>query len=125
MSEVGWLIPYSFSVPTGPPGNLVAEIVSSTEIRALWDEVAEIDRNGLIIEFEVMYEPLMTFDMLSTLTIATTNLSINLIDLEEYVEYNISVRAFTSIGPGPYSVGIVVRTFENGKYICYLYNSSI
>ena len=25
--------------------------------------------------------------------------------LEEFVEYNISVRAYTSVGPGPYSAG--------------------
>ena len=57
----------------------------------------------------------MTFGVLNTFTINTTNLSITLMDLEEYVEYNISVRAYTSVGPGPYTVGIN-RTSEDGKF---------
>ncbi len=37
--------------------------------------------------------------------------------LEEYVEYNISVRAYTSVGAGPFSVGIVNQTLEAGKFM--------
>ena len=102
--------------PTGPPENASAEILSSTRIRVLWVEVAETSRHGTIIQYEIMYEPLTTFGVLTTLTVTTTNLSIILISLEEYVEYNISVSAYTSVGPGPYSVGIVRRTFEDGKF---------
>ena len=32
-----------------------------------------------------------------------------------YTEYNISVRAYTSVGPGPYSVGVVERTDTDGE----------
>ncbi len=79
-----------------------------------WTEVPGIGRNGFITEYEVIYEPLiMTFGVLNT--IRATNLFIVLSGLKEYVEYNISVRAYTSVGPGPYSVGIVLRTFEDGK----------
>ena len=82
-----------------------------------WNEVPEIDQNGIITEYEVMYEPLMTFGgLITTLTVNTTNLSITLMDLQEYVEYSISVRAYTSVGPGPYSVRIVRRTFEDCKF---------
>ena len=39
----------------------------------------------------------------------------NLTGLEEYVEYNITVRAYTSVGPGPYSdPPITERTMEDG-----------
>ena len=31
------------------------------------------------------------------------------------MNYNISVRAYTSVGPGPYSAGDVERTLEDGK----------
>ena len=92
-----------------------ATVLSSTEIFVSWMEALEIDQNGTITGYEVMYEPLMTFGgLITTLTVNTTNLSITLMDLEEYVEYNISVRAYTSVGPGPYSVGIVRRTFQDG-----------
>ena len=29
--------------------------------------------------------------------------------------YSISVRAYTIVGPGPYSAGIVKQTLEDGK----------
>ncbi len=92
--------------------------LSSTEIQVNWIAVPEIDQNGIITEYEVMYEPLMTFNgMLSGETVNTTNLSIDLEDLAEFVEYNISVRAFTSAGPGPYSSEQVERTEEDSELI--------
>ncbi len=64
-----------------------------------------------------MYEPLIKFSgTLNTIAVNTTNFSIILEALEEFVEYNISVRAYTNDGPGPYSVGTVVRTLEHGEY---------
>ena len=35
--------------------------------------------------------------------------------LQEFTEYNISVRAYTSVGPGPYSEEVTNRTFEDGE----------
>ena len=104
------------AVPASPPQNVTATVLSSTEIQVNWTEVIEIDQNGIITEYEVMYEPLMNFSgLITTLTVNTTNLFITLMDLQEYVEYKISVRAYTSVGPGPYSVGIVDRTNDHCK----------
>ena len=105
------------TVPASPPQNVTAAVLSSTEIQVNWTEVLEIDQNGVITEYEVMYEPLMTFGVLTneSVVVDSTNFSTTLMDLEEYVQYNISVRAYTSVGPGPYSVRIVRRTFEDGK----------
>ena len=90
--------------------------ISSTEILVSWDEVPAIDQNGVIILYDVQYEPLMTFDgALVTMTMNTSNTSIVLGELQEYVEYNISVRAYTSVGSGPFSPGVDNRTFEDGK----------
>ncbi len=103
------------TAPASPPQNVVATVLSSTKIQVNWTEVAEIDQNGNITEYEVMYEPLMIFGVLNTATTTTMNLFTVLFGLEEYVEYNISVRAYTNDGAGPYSVGIVKRTFEDGR----------
>ena len=102
-------------VTASSPSNVRVAALVSTNIHVNWTEVPEIDQNGIITQYEVMYEPLITFGALSTLTDNTTRLSITLTNLEEYVEYNISVRAYTSVGPGPYSAGIVQRTLEDGK----------
>ena len=102
------------AAPASPPQSVTATALSSTKIQVNWTEVTEIDQNGIITEYEVMYEPLMTFGVLNTSTARTMDVFFLLNGLEEYVEYNISVRAYTNDGAGPYSVGIVRRTFEDG-----------
>ena len=77
--------------------------------------------------YEVQYKPLETFDeQISIETVNTSDpvLMMNLTGLEEYVEYNISVRAYTSTGPGPYSDPVTVRTLEDGKWMIMEYNLS-
>ncbi|XP_064384244.1 uncharacterized protein LOC135333251 isoform X3 [Halichondria panicea] len=104
-------------VPVSPPQNIRTTALSSTEIEVSWDSIPEIDRNGVINMYEVLYEPLMTLGgLLTTATLNTTDLFLILNSLQEYVEYNISVRAYTSVGPGPYSLGIVRRTLEDVPY---------
>ena len=105
-----------YPVPDGPPRDVNTTALSSTELHVSWNEVPEIDRNGIITMYEVMYEPLMTFDgQLQTLNVTTNSTSINLNGLQEYVNYNISVRAYTSEGPGNYSEEVTTRTLEDGN----------
>ena len=100
-------------------------VLSSTEIQVLWEEVPAINRSGLIITYEVEYVPLQNFNgQISTRYINSSQLNTTLTGLQEYVEYNISVRAYTSVGPGPYSDLVVNRTLEDGKVLnlaCNLY----
>ena len=92
-------------------------VESSTEIRVSWEEAPAIDQNGEITVYEVQYEPLETFGgQISTSTVNTSMLSINLTGLQEFVDYNISVRAYTSAGPGPYSDPVTERTLEDGEW---------
>ena len=94
-----------------------ATAISSTEMMVTWGEVPPIDQNGIITIYEVQYEPLQFMESLSTLVTNTTDMAVNLTNLQEYVEYNISVRAYTFIGFGPFSTEITERTFEDGKYL--------
>ena len=113
------------TAPDDPPPNVLATALSSTEIKVSWEELPAICQNGEITVYEIQFVPLQTFGGLITSdTINTSNGSVLMIilsGLEEYVEYNISVRAYTSAGPGPYSVGVVERTdtdseFDNKRY---------
>ena len=80
-----------------------------------------IDQNGNIINYEVQIEPLdFSADIITNL-LNTTNLSILVTGLEEYVNYNISVRAYTSVGPGPYSDPVTARTLEDGNVLITLF----
>ena len=103
------------SVPAAPPQNVQATAMSSTEIMVTWDEIPGLDQNGIIIDYEVQIEPLDFPDDIMTNLLTTTNLSILVTGLEEFVNYNIRVRAYTSVGPGPYSDPVTERTLEDGN----------
>ena len=67
--------------------------------------------------YEVLYEPLETFnETITEQKINTTNHFITLTDLEEFINYSISVRGVTVVGPGNYSVPLLVMTIEDGKF---------
>ena len=104
------------AVPSNFPQDVQTTNVTSREIRVTWNEVPEIDRNGIITQYEVQYEPLETFGgQISTQFVTTlpTELEVVLQGLQEYVDYNISVRAYTTIGPGPFSEDVTQRTSQD------------
>ena len=81
-----------------------------------WEEVPALDQNGIIIIYEVLYDPQESFDgELTPQTVNTTDLFAYLTGLQQDVDYFISVRAYTSIGPGPYSEEISAMTLEDSK----------
>ena len=111
------------SVPSSPPDNVNAVNISSTAIRVTWEEVPAIDQNGIITQYEVEYNQ-STFSgatMYNTTTVDSPTLMVDLTGLEEYVEYSIRVRAYTSVGAGPYSDVVMERTQEDGKEVTHIY----
>ena len=105
-------------MPSSPPSNVSAMAVSSTVISVMWQEVAAIDRNGIIIHYEVMYNG--EFDAMNQSNFTDGNIRIlNITGLDEFADYNISVRAYTSVGPGPYSQAEREMTEEDGEVIYY------
>ena len=108
-----------FSVaPASPPGNVNAEVLSSTSIMVAWEELPSIDQNGIIITYEVLLEPVEALGgmIMEQQFINSTGLSVNLANLQEFVNYSISVRAYTVVGPGNYGNAIVRMTLEDGKF---------
>lgn len=98
------------------PLNVRSQVLSSTVISVAWDEIPPIDRNGIITLYEVFYVPLETFGgLISPEMVNTTDLSYELVGLQEYVNYNISVRAYTRVGSGLYSAPITNETLEDSK----------
>ncbi len=104
------------TVPSGAPTITEALIISPTEAEVSWTEVDPIDRNGIITVYEVDYQPLTVFNGSQDVTrVTTTNITIVLRELHESVQYNITVRAFTNIGGGPFSDPVVDTTQEDGN----------
>ncbi len=95
---------------------MTASASSSTTIEVTWDIVPPIDQNGIITMYEVLYQPLETFDgAITAETMNVTELRADLTGLEEFVNYTISIRAYTSVGAGNYSSEITVLTLEDGN----------
>ncbi len=91
----------------------------------MWENVPEIDENGVLIAFEILYIPLETFNGILVQKLVNTsasNRTVTLNNLEEYIFYNILVRAYTSVGAGPFSPFITQRTSEDSKFF-FIYNS--
>ena len=100
----------------------MVSVVSPSEILVTWDNVPPIDQNGIITEYEVYYQPLETFGgsigpMVEAVMPPNISESVILAQLEEYVFYNISIRAFTEVGPSDYTTALLERTPEDGKYV--------
>lgn len=111
------LCSFALTVPASPPSNVSAEVQSSTSIFVIWEAISLIDQNGVIIAYEVLYEPLQTFNgNITEQRVNTTNVSITLMNLEEFVSYSISVRGYTIVGPGNYSLPVIITTLEDGKF---------
>ena len=92
-------------------------VLSSTEVLIQWDNVPKCHRNGRITHYEVMYAPHTHFGgQISAETVAVVNMTTVLVGLEEYVIYNISVRAINSAGAGPYSDIVQALTLQGSKY---------
>lgn len=110
---------YSYALYAAPdiaPTIDTVTVVNSTAINITWGEIPPINRNGIITIYEVLLEPLETFDgQLIPWQMNTSDFYILLGDLEEFVGYNISVRAYTSTGPGPYSDKVFAMTMEDSK----------
>ena len=105
------------SGPSGFPTDIQATAVSSTTIRVEWNNVEEAERNGNITHFEIIIS-----ESLSA-AVNESNISVQVSwkdrdfvfeDLEEFTEYNVFLRAFTVVGPGPFSPHLGVQTLEDG-----------
>ena len=76
-----------------------------------WEAVPRINQNGIIRMYEVLLQPSGGQMAVSR---NFSELSGNVTEVEEAVQYNISVRAYTMEGPGPYSTPLVqVMTNED------------
>ena len=111
----------SHAVPDVAPSNVRADVLGSTSLNISWEEIPPTSRNGIIITYEAVFEPLDTFEgRLTPVLLNTSDLYAALNELEEFVRYNVSVRAYTSVGPGPYSNEVFAMTQEDRKWSSYI-----
>ena len=95
--------------PKEAPQNVSAVSETFDSINVTWREVPEEKRDGIII----LYEVNITHGSFSKSN-KTSDLTIEIQGLEMFKMYWVTVRAFTRIGPGPFSNSTKLKTKEEG-----------
>ena len=119
------ILNFVHTVPDAAPQNVTALTKSSTQITVTWQNVIGKHRNGIINGFKIFYQATGEFAENKTEHLLTVNNGsadlVVLTGLEKYIEYNISVLAFTSKGDGPNSTEVTATTDQDGMahLICY------
>lgn len=101
------------------PHQITAEEVFSDEIVLSWEPPPFEERNGVITKYGVkLYEGQDTTQMVTNHTKSTR---ITISNLEPNTAYVVQVKAYTSVGGGPYSEEFVVNTPPESKCsMCYI-----
>ena len=102
--------------PSAPPANVRAQNTNSTSIFVQWDQVPEVDQNGVILSYTVTYRVLPSGSSQTKNVTAPANQT-TLTGLHEYTNYSVTVFASTSKGGGNESRPIVVITAEDSKFV--------
>ena len=105
------------SEPDGAPQNVKGQNTSSTNISVSWEAVQADLRNGIITGYNITYQSLTENDN-GFVPAGPNDRQANLTGLKEFVDYNISVVAFTVKGGGPPNF-TVVRTDQDRKLIFF------
>ena len=115
MSSDFYIVYKPLTVPSGPPENFTVDVISSTEILLMWQPPASEIQNGLVRLYTVIVFEVQTNTSYSH-TVASEESALLVESLHPYYDYVCSVTAVT-IGPGPYTSSLTVRTFEDGELI--------
>ena len=101
--------------------NISADTLNSTKINVSWSTFPEIDHNGILTFYEVQFNQSVTttqFPPSDTVMVPVNMTTVVLTDLGPLVNYTITVRALTEVGPGPYNPDSVIAQTDRGrKYI--------
>lgn len=107
-------------VPEAPPRNITAEATSPTTISLTWEPAVERS-SGRIIYYKVFLVESGRPESEATVTTLNNATAIVLDELKRWTEYKIWVLAGTSVGDGPKSYPMTVRTHEDGMYFILIF----
>ena len=103
-----------FVVPSAPPENVTSWNTSSTSLMVAWAPVPTLLVHGLVRGYIVSYCKATGQRWCYTNT-TTTDLHVQLNNLEKFTLYFVRVLAFNQKGRGPSSNNLTVSTAEDGK----------
>uniref|UniRef100_A0A6Q2XG17 protein-tyrosine-phosphatase n=1 Tax=Esox lucius TaxID=8010 RepID=A0A6Q2XG17_ESOLU len=88
--------------PKGYPENIISEGASSSSLQLAWKSVPLIEQNGKIVKYSVQYRDVNARGN-TTREVAVPEAGVTLEGLSADTVFDVRVRAFTAVGPGPYS----------------------
>ena len=109
------LLLFCYTVPSGYPQNVEATAVSSRMSTLSWDPPDYEDRNGIIIGYVINVTNTRRSE---TLQYTSNTTALTLSTLSPYTTYYCILAAQTSVGTGPFSAVITLRTPPDGKKTC-------
>ena len=100
----------------GVAPEVVSIVPDKRSVNVSWMMLDCQDRHGNITMYEVRYSIVgdNVEQTMNTNNGDETNLTVG--ELEEFTNYTIEVRAYTAVGPGPYSAPMDVETLQDCKY---------
>ena len=110
-----------FLVPGAPPSMVNAYPESSSSLRIVWEPPPENKQNGIISYYKIFIVPKTRSDSEATvIEIKNPRAREFVIDeLLKWTQYRIWMLAGTSVGDGPKSAPIDIKTDEDGRYHFY------
>lgn len=112
--------PYATLVPGAPPQNVTGEAVGPTSIFLQWEPPPPNRTNGQITYYKVFKVKATRNDSEADVITVTNGTSVRLDELKRWTEYRIWILAGTTVGDGPTSNPILVKTHEDGTLDVFL-----
>ncbi|KAL1129262.1 hypothetical protein AAG570_013791 [Ranatra chinensis] len=100
-------------VPGAPPQNVTGEAVGPTAVRVSWEPPPAERSNGRIVYYKLQAVEAGRSDSEASIIRLNNSTSFVIDELKPWTEYRIWVLAGTSVGDGPSSYPIAVRTQED------------
>lgn len=111
-------------VPGAPPMNVTAVAVSPTAVRVSWQPPPAERANGRIAYYKLLCVESGRGDS-EAMVVKLNQTSFVLDELRRWTEYRIWVLAGTSVGDGPASYPVTVRTHEDGTCHCHIHITNL
>ncbi|CAH1774763.1 unnamed protein product [Owenia fusiformis] len=96
-------------IPAAAPMNFTITGISSTSVNLAWDPPPKKQRNGVIVQYEILYHK--SSDFIMETDVNTTDMSTEIQGLEMDTDYTFKIKAYTTQGAGPWSHKVPFTTF--------------
>lgn len=103
-----------YTVPNSPPSN-IQTISTTNTIRVSWQPIPPADANGNITGYLVFYRPVLSSGETYNV-VATSDMSVELVDLAPGTKYAIRVLGSNAFGNGVSSLLMYTSTKVAGNY---------